>query len=254
MNESFNMSHISRDFSESKMEQSISEKSLLSHQSKVQKLDLVKGLSDSKYSSPHICLEHRSSTLHKDVSAQKITVMAKRDIPPLPSTIGILPGDLDKKSTFRSKLTSSYSMSTRYLYNDPDHDGIIMINKPMLDKYMKKLNQALVISTSTTKYQAWKVVKITIIFISCIHYIEHVAFFKTETEDQVRFLSKMHTLYQLFFIVDMVGSFSTEYHYQGSTAIERNFLKLVLLYFRKRFFVDLLSLLPFDRILSSILS
>ena len=70
----------------------------------------------------------------------------------------------------------------------------------------------------------------------------HSTFFHQYSEQDEEEFRTREFVYHVFFIADMLLTFFTEALDQGS--VERDLCKIMLMYFKRMFFVDLIAVLP----------
>ena len=83
-------------------------------------------------------------------------------------------------------------------------------------KKQNKCNELMIISTSNSVYQAWKMLVILFCFISSFFYAYFATFFTQMKPDELALFTEADFYFQVFFITDMILNFFVEHHYPSS--------------------------------------
>ena len=102
-----------------------------------------------------------------------------------------------------------------------------------------------IIKTTSTAFQVWKLLIITMSFVTSFSYAYYAAFLDLMSQEEVDGLAGQELFFTALFTIDIAVNFLTEYHVPMSTEVITDVRKIAGVYLRGRFFWDFLSVLPF---------
>jgi len=114
-------------------------------------------------------------------------------------------------------------------------------------KLSKFITDYLIISTANLYYQFWKILQIILSLTSCFFYMYMAAFLVVMSEEERDWFVQFDQVVNVPFVISLLLNFFVEYHYVTSHVVEREFPKLAALYFKGRFLIDLITVLPLMR-------
>jgi len=76
-----------------------------------------------------------------------------------------------------------------------------------------------IIKTSSTAYQIWKLIIVSMSFFTSFTYAYYAAFLDFMSEEEITAFENQEILFSMLFTIDIIVNFLTEYHYPMTTDI-----------------------------------
>jgi len=143
--------------------------------------------------------------------------------------------------------------NTEILFNSTNRSTMRDINLEIPDSKNKTCYQKLLISHDSTFKSIFDIIVLIMVNISSIIILYDSCFLETDNEDnsQSFVYNPVYYAIEIFFAIFIVLQFFQTYQDHSTLLIVTDFKKIALRYMKRWFFIDLLSIIPFELFMSS---
>ena len=143
--------------------------------------------------------------------------------------------------------SSRTSISNTEILFNPNNSGDKKINIEIPDSHQKSLYQKLLISYDSKIKSIFDIIVLIMVNISSIIILYDFCFVETDNKNNDLFLDNpLYFIIEAFFIVFIILQFFQTYQDPSTLLIITDFKLIALRYIKGWFFIDLLSIIPFE--------